>query len=103
MYLENMQERCSMILKSFELLKKILRDRAVCLDNSITIFDQVSEKPFIVKILKKEKKIQFFSDDEEIALITPDNSVVDEEYEEVVEEWLNALTSLGFKRYIPKL
>ena len=72
------------------------------MEDSITIFDQVLEKPFTIRISKKHRKIQFFSDDEEVAIVSPKTIVIDDEYKEVVEEWLNALTSLGFKRYIPK-
>ncbi|RLI71104.1 hypothetical protein DRO97_10190 [Archaeoglobales archaeon] len=90
------------ILDSFEALKKILRDRAVCMEDSIIIFDQVLEKPFTIKIMKKEEKILFFSEEEEIAILSPKTVVVEDEYKEIVEEWLDALTSLGFKRYIPR-
>lgn len=98
----DMQQKCMAILDSFEILKKILKDRAVCMEDIIIIFDQVLEKPFTIKIVKNERKIQFFSGDEEIAILSPKTVVVEDEYKEVVEEWLNALTSLGFKRYIPK-
>lgn len=90
------------ILNSFEILKKILKDRAVCMEESIIIFDQVLERPFTIKIEKNDRKIQFFSDDKEVAILSPKTVIIDDEYKEVVEEWLNALTSLGFKRYIPK-
>ena len=97
-----MHEKCTEILNSFELIKRIIKDRAVCLEDSIIIFDQVLEKPLTIKISKKSRKIQFFSDDEEVAVITPNNSEIEEGYEGVVKEWLEALTSLGFRRYIPK-
>ncbi len=100
--LKDMQDKCSSILESFDLLRIILKDRAIYIEDSIMIFDQVEEKPLIIKISKKNEKIQFFCNEEEIALITSNSFAIEEGYEGVVKEWLDALTSLGFKRYIPK-
>jgi 16S rRNA G966 N2-methylase RsmD len=86
------------ILESFEILKKILNDKAICEDDRIVIFDP----PFTIQILKREEMIIFQLEDRDVAILTKDRVEVDEEYKDYVEEWCLALTSLGFKRFILK-
>jgi hypothetical protein len=56
------------ILDSFDILKKILSDKAICRDDEIIIFDP----PFTIQILKKEEMIVFQFEDEDIAILTRD-------------------------------
>jgi hypothetical protein len=46
--------------------------------------------------------IVFSCNDEDVAILSRDKCKIDEGFEGVVEEWCTALTTLGFKRYIPK-
>ncbi len=87
------------VIRSFDMLKRLLRERAELRDDEMIIFDP----PFTIRILKNEEIIIFYLDDEEIAVIGKDECFLKEkEFEGVVREWLSALTSLSFKRYIPK-
>lgn len=90
---------CSKIIDYFDILKKILSDRAVCSENQVIIFDP----PYTIKILKQEEMIVFQLDDEDVAVLSKKGLVAnDDETEKFVEEWCTALTSLGFKRYLIK-
>ncbi len=88
----------SKIMDNFEELKKILRNWAIVRGNEIKIIDP----PLIITISKLEKSITFEIGDKFVAILTDDCVRVEEGFEEVVEEWLIALTSLGFKRYLLK-
>ncbi len=87
------------VVKNFEELKRILRNWAIVRGGEIRIIDP----PFTITISKVERSLTFEREGEVIAVVTEEGSFVEEGYEGVVEEWLTALTSLGFKRYIPKL
>jgi len=93
-----MMTKAEEILENFEVLKKFLRNRAICKDDEIVIYDP----PITIRILKKEEMIVFSCNDEDVAILSRDKCKIDEEFEGVVEEWCTALTTLGFKRYIPK-
>ncbi len=90
--------RLSKVIGQFEELKKVLRDWAIVRENEIRIIDP----PLTITISKVERSITFEVDGECVAVLTEENSDVKEGYREVVEEWLTALTSLGFKRYLLK-
>jgi hypothetical protein len=86
------------ILDSFEILKRILSDKAICEDDRIVIHDP----PFTIQILKREEMIIFQVEDRDVAVLTKDRAEIDSDYRDYVEEWCLALTSLGFKRFILK-
>jgi len=89
------QEELSKIIRLFDVLKRLLRDKAICSENAITIIDP----PFEIDILRMEEMVVFRLGDEEIAVVCRDGVEVREGYEDYVRGWLKALTSLGFKRY----
>ncbi len=91
-------EELNKIMNTFDVLKRILRDKAICSKNAITIIDP----PFEIEILRMEEMIIFKLGEEEVAVISRDSFEVKEEFEEYVKGWLKALTSLSFKRYIVK-
>jgi hypothetical protein len=93
-----MMTKAEEILENFEVLKKFLRNRAICRDDEIVICDP----PITIRILKKEEMIVFSCNDEDVAIISRDKCKIDKGFEGVVEEWCTALTTLGFKRYILK-
>ena len=93
-----MIEKVRKILDSFDSLKKILSESAICRENEIVIYDP----PFTIKILKREEMIIFQLEDEEIAVLTKESVIVDKDYREYVDSWCLALTSLSFKRYLLK-
>jgi|GEM_PF-517397 hypothetical protein len=87
------------ILDSFENLKKILREKAICEDDRIVIFDP----PFTLHILKKIGIIQLYHGDEILATASKNNfEACDDEAEKIMEQWLKALTSVGYKRFLIK-
>ncbi len=93
-----MDERVRKVIESFDALKRLLKDKAVCYDDTLLIYDP----PVEIKIMRKERLIVFSVRGKDFAVISEELSVVEEDYEEYVEEWLTALSSLGFKRYLPK-
>jgi len=96
---EDWKTICNKIISYFDILKKILSDRAVCSENQITIYDP----PYTIKILKLEEMIVFQLNDEDVAVLSKKGLVAkDPEIRKFVEEWCTALTSLGFKRYLIK-
>ncbi len=92
------RERVAKIIDSFDVLKIILDDKAICYDDRIVIFDP----PFEIRILKGEEIIIFSFGDEDVAILSESKCWIKEGFEDIVEEWVTALTSLGFKRYILK-
>jgi len=93
-----MREEIRKILRSFDFLRKILSDSAICRENEIIIYDP----PFTIKILKREEMIVFQLEDEDIAVLTKEKVMINKDYQDYVNSWCLALSSLGFKRYILK-
>jgi len=93
-----MREEIRKILRSFDFLRKILSDSAICRENEIIIYDP----PFTIKILKREEMIVFQLEDEDIAVLTKEKVIINKDYQDYVNSWCLALSSLGFKRYILK-
>lgn len=93
-----MIERVRKILESFDFLRKILNNSAICRENEIIIYDP----PFTIKILRREEMIIFQLEDEEIAVLTKENVNINKDYQDYVDSWCLALASLGFKRYLLK-
>jgi len=84
------------ILGSFDVVKKLLKDKAICEDDRIIIFDP----PFTLHIIRNHASIHLYHYEEEIGRISlTDCSFCDTEAEEVMDSWLKALTSFGFRRY----
>ncbi len=93
------QKSLRKIIGSFETIKKLIKEKAICEENRIILFDP----PFTLHILKNQECISLYHDDEEIAFISPLTfRAVDHESERILEEWLKTLTSFGFRRYILK-
>jgi hypothetical protein len=94
------RQRCvAKILDSFESLKKILKEKAICENDRITIFDP----PFKIQILKDLRVIQLCYDDDIIATASADDfNACDGEAELILDEWLRTLTSVGYKRFLIK-
>jgi len=90
--------KVSVVIERFEELKKILRNWAIVRENVVEIIDP----PFTITISKLERSITFKFDGRDVAILTDDDCTVESGFEGVVEEWLTALTSLGFKRYLLK-
>ncbi len=90
--------RVKKIIDSFDVLKKILSDRAVVGEDEILIFDP----PYEIRILKNEGIVVFNLGDEDIAVLSEDECRVKEGCEELVKEWILALSSLSFKRFVLK-
>ena len=95
---QRMIEKVRKILESFDFLKKILSNSAICSENEIIIYDP----PFTIKILKREEMIIFQLEDEDIAVLTKEDVRIDKDYQDYVDSWCLALTSLSFKRYLLK-
>ena len=93
-----MIEKVRKILDSFDSLKKILSESAICRENEIVIYDP----PFTIKILKREEMIIFQLGDEDIAVLTKENIRINKNYQDYVDSWCLALASLSFKRYLLK-
>jgi len=90
--------RVEKILESFEALKRVLRSWAIMDEGEIKIIDP----PFTITISKRDESITFTYEGRDVAILTRDCVDIEEGFEEVVEEWCTALTSLGFKRYLLK-
>ena len=93
-----MQDEVKKIIRLFDILKKILDDKAICDDNRIVIFDP----PFEIQILRNEELIVFSCEEDDIAILSEDDIWIKDGFEEYVKDWMIALTSLGFKRFILK-
>lgn len=95
----NWEVVCKKILGHFDVLRKMLKDRAICSDNHMVIFDP----PFTVKILRHEGIIVFQLGDKDVAILSKNGLIAEDgEMEKFVEEWCTALSSLGFRRYLVK-
>ena len=90
--------KLSRLFDNFELLKRLLVDRAECKDNEIIIYDP----PFEIRILKTERIIVVRENGEDVAVLGEEFSDVKNGLEDYIDEWITALTSLGFKRYLPR-
>jgi len=87
------------IIENFDLLKRFLRDRAICKENEIVIVDP----PVTIRILKREEMMIFNCNGKDVVLDREGIvEAVEENVIDLIDEWCTALTSLGFKRYIPK-
>jgi len=95
---KQIHEQVARIINSFDILRKILDDKAVCYDDRIIIFDP----PFEIRIMKREEMIIFSCEGEDVAILSESDCWIKEGFEDIVEDWVVALTSLGFKRYILK-
>ncbi|AEA47219.1 hypothetical protein [Archaeoglobus veneficus] len=92
---------CRKILCSFELLRHVLREKAECSEDFITIFDP----PYTLELFRKEEIIVLRANGEELAILRPDGIEVIAASEgdiEVLREWCVALTALTFRRYITR-
>ncbi len=90
--------RVAKVFETFDVLRKVLDERALCEDDVITIFDP----PYEIRIMRKEEVIVFSYFGEDVAVLSKKGCRITEGFEGIVEEWITALTSLGFKRFIPK-
>jgi len=87
------------IFDSYDILKKMLSEKAICCKDCIEIFDP----PYTIRIQKKDKTVYFQLDGRVVALLNKQGlQVISDDIGEFVDEWCTALTSLGFKRYSVK-
>ncbi len=93
-----MRRKVKKIIESFDILKIILNDRAVVGEDVILIHDP----PYEVKILRKEEIVIFSLGEEDVAVLSENECRIEEGHERIVEEWITALTSFGFKRFVLK-
>ena len=91
-----MQDDVKKVINLFDVLKKILNDKAICDNSRIVIFDP----PFEIQILKNEELIVFSCEGEDVAILSKDRIWIKDGFEGYVRDWMVALTSLGFKRFI---
>jgi len=89
----------SKIFDSYDVLKKVLSEKAICHRSCIEIFDP----PYTILIQKEEKTIYFQLDGQVVALLNERGlETASDDINNFVVEWCTALTSLGFKRYSVK-
>lgn len=89
----------SKIFDSYDILKKMLSEKAICYRNCIEIFDP----PYTILIQKEEKTVYFQLDGKIVALLNEKGLYTSsDDVGDFVSEWCTALTSLGFKRYSVK-
>ncbi len=90
------KENLKKILNSFDVLKKLLKEKAICEDDRIIVFDP----PFTIHILKRQGCMFLYHESEELGFVSLMGcKFSDREAEVVMDTWLEALTSLGFRRY----
>ncbi len=97
--IEVRKEFLKKIIESFDLIKKLLKEKAICEENRIVVFDP----PFTLHILRNQGCICLYHEEEELGYISlKDYKFYDTEAEVVMDSWLKTLTSFGFRRYIVK-
>ena len=90
------REYLKVIMDSFDAVRKLLREKAICEDNRIIVFDP----PFTLHILRNQNCIYLYQEEEELGFLSLYRSrFCDGEAEAVMDSWLKALTSFGFRRY----
>ncbi|RLI78070.1 hypothetical protein DRP07_11465 [Archaeoglobales archaeon] len=96
---EERKEFLRRIIESFDLIKKLLKEKAICEEDKIVVFDP----PFTLHILRNQGCIYLYHNDEELGYLSLENyNFCDAEAEVVMDSWLKTLTSFGFRRYIVK-
>ncbi len=94
--IEERKENLKKILESFDVLKKLLKEKAICEDNRIIVFDP----PFTLHILRRQGCMFLYHENEELGFVSLNEcKFSDTEAEIVMDTWLETLTSLGFRRY----
>jgi hypothetical protein len=94
--MDEREQSLKAIMDSFETVKKMLKDKAICEEDKIIIFDP----PFTLHILKRQECILLYHHDEEIGFLSAQRKEFhDSEAERVIDSWLKALSSSGFRRY----
>ncbi|MBO8181643.1 MAG: hypothetical protein H0Z28_02480 [Archaeoglobus sp.] len=96
MNVDERRKHLKAIIDSFDVMKRLLKEKAVCGDNRIVVFDP----PFTLHILKNQMCMHLFHEEEEIGFLSLHrNEFCDAEAEAIMDSWLQALTSFGFRRY----
>jgi hypothetical protein len=90
------RESLRAIMDSFETVKKMLKEKAICEEDKIIVFDP----PFTLHILRRQECILLYHHNEEIGFLSAQKKEFhDSEAERVMDSWLEALCSSGFRRY----
>lgn len=84
------------IIDSFDAVRKLLKEKAMCEEDRIVVFDP----PFTLHILRNQSCIYLYHNGEELGFLSlHKNEFCDAEAQTVMDSWLKALTSFGFRRY----
>ncbi len=86
----------SKILDSFDSLKKLLSERALCSDSEIVIYDEP------MRIVIKRDRIEFYVFDELKGFITKNTVNISDDIIEEARMWLEGLSFLKFRRFTIK-
>ncbi len=86
----------SKILDSFDSLKKLLSERALCSNSEIVIYDEP------LQIVIKRDRIEFFVFDELKGFVTRNTVNLSDDIAEEVKMWLEGLSFLKFRRFTIK-
>ena len=93
---EERREYLREIIDSFDVVRKLLKEKAVCEDDRIVVFDP----PFTLHILRNQSCIYLYHEGEELGFLSLyKNEFCDAEAQAVMDSWLKALTSFEFRRY----
>ncbi len=88
-----MEKLAAKVMENFEFLKKMLRDRAECGENEITIYDD----PLTIVI--KRERIDFYVGEEFHGSVGKNFCTLSEVVMEEARLWLEGLAGMKFKRY----
>lgn len=90
MELEDLAEK---VLKNLEQLKNVLKDKAVNTEEGLVIFDDP------LKMVIKKDLIEFYIDEEYRGFVSSSKCEISDEVEFEARLWLEAMSSLKFKRF----
>jgi len=88
-----MEEFAAKVLENFDFLKKMLRDRAECGEDEITIYDDP------ITIVVKRERIDFYVGEEFHGSVGKNFCTLSEVVMEEARLWLEGLAGMKFKRY----
>ncbi len=90
MELEDLAEK---VLKNLDQLKNILKDKVVHTEEGLVIFDDP------LKMIIKKDLIEFYVNEEYCGFVSSSQCEISDEVEFEARLWLEAMSSLKFKRF----